>query len=201
MFAFHNPQLVISAARSEQWPESELNEVLMVGKSNVGKSSLINALVNRKSLAYVGQTPGKTRLLNFYNLDEKLMLVDAPGYGYAKAPRSEIQKWGAMIDDYLHNTELLKHALLLIDIRHEPTADDETMVKWLLGYSMPFSIILTKCDKLSKSKLAMQAAMIKKQLKLPAAVDCIYFSVPGKMGRDELLKKMESVLNGTFGQQ
>ena len=198
MFQFHNPQLVISAASKKQWPDSELAEIVMAGKSNVGKSSLINALVNRKSLAYVGQTPGKTRLLNFYNLDDKIMLVDAPGYGYAKRSKGEYIDYGKMMDEYFKERKHLKGCLLILDIRHRPSENDCTMYQYLKGTNVPMIIVLTKTDKLSYS----QQLNMKKQITtdLEAYQDTIIlFSSSKKMGIQELWESMnEEFFQKTF---
>ena len=195
MFVFHNPMLIISAARSEQWPESELNEVLMVGKSNVGKSSLINALVNRKSLAYVGQTPGKTRLLNFYNLDDKLMLVDAPGYGYAKRSKQEYIDYGKMMGEYLKKRTHLKGCLLILDIRHEPSNNDITMYNYLKETNSPLLIVLTKTDKLSYSQQLKMKKLIAQGLNV-SNESFVLFSSSKKTGVQELWEKIDKTFLG-----
>ena len=154
---FHNPKLIISAPSKKQWPDSNLPEIILAGKSNVGKSSFINALVNRKSLAYVGQTPGKTRLLNFYNLDDHIMLVDAPGYGYAKRSKSEAIDYGRLMEEYFRLRANVYCCILILDIRHLPSNNDLEMRNFLKHNNIPHLIILTKADKLSYSnQLKMQ---------------------------------------------
>jgi len=148
----NNPRLIISAASSKQWPNTTLGEVLLCGRSNVGKSSFINALVRRKSLAYVGKTPGKTRLLNFYNIDDKLILVDAPGYGYQKDKRSDYQHFGSLMDEYILNRNNLKLCILLLDIRRDLSNDDQMMIEYFAHHHLPYLVILTKSDKLAYSK-------------------------------------------------
>ena len=130
----NNVELTAVCGRKDQYPNSDLPEVAFVGKSNVGKSSLINCMVNRKSLARTSQNPGKTRTINFYNVENIVHFVDLPGYGYAKASKSEIDKWGKMIEEYLLEREQLKSIILLIDIRHEPGANDKMMYEWLKQY-------------------------------------------------------------------
>lgn len=190
MKQFHNPQLLISAPNSKHWPTSDLDEIIMAGKSNVGKSSLINALVNRKSLAYVGQTPGKTRLLNFYNLDDKLMLVDAPGYGYAKRSKSEYIDYGKMMDEYFKKREHLKCCLLILDIRHKPSQNDLTMYQYLKTTEIPIIIVLTKADKLSYSQQLKMKKEICDDLGVTAE-PLVIFSSAKKSGVEELWEEIE----------
>ncbi|MDE5891686.1 MAG: ribosome biogenesis GTP-binding protein YihA/YsxC, partial [Acetatifactor sp.] len=134
-------------------PENSMPEVAFSGKSNVGKSSLINALMNRKSLARTSSQPGKTQTINFYNVNESIYFVDLPGYGYAKVSKSEQTKWAKLLDDFFENKESIAHVFSLCDIRHEPTANDMTMVNYLYQRVMPFTIIATKADKLSRSQI------------------------------------------------
>jgi len=193
MFQFHEPKLIISAASSEQWPETELNEVVMAGKSNVGKSSLINALVNRKSLAYVGQTPGKTRLLNFYNLDNKLTLVDAPGYGYAKRSKQEYINYGKMMEEYFRKRKHLKCCLLILDIRHQVSQNDITMYQFIKQMQIPVIIVLTKSDKLSYSQQLKMKKEIHSGLELQGE-PLMLFSSSKKKGIEELWEEIEKYL-------
>lgn len=151
-----NPKLVISAASIKQWPESTMPEILLCGRSNVGKSTFINTMVKRKSLAYVGKTPGKTRLLNFYDLDEKIMFVDAPGYGFQKDRKSDYANFGKLMDDYIEKRSNLKLCILLLDIRRDPSNDDMMMIEYFAHHQIPHLIILTKSDKLSYSQQLKQ---------------------------------------------
>ena len=132
-------------------PQNELPEIAFAGKSNVGKSSLINALMNRKSLARTSSQPGKTQTINFYNINDALYFVDLPGYGYAKVSQQEKEKWGKMIERYLHQSNVLKAVFLLIDIRHDPSANDKTMYEWILANGFHPIIIATKADKINRS--------------------------------------------------
>lgn len=150
------PKLVISAASSKQWPNTTLPEILLCGRSNVGKSSFINTMVKRKSLAYVGKTPGKTRLLNFYDIDERLMIVDAPGYGFQKEVKSNYRFFGQLMDEYIQKRENLKLCVLLLDIRRDPSVDDIAMIDYFKHHQIPYIMIITKSDKLSYSKQLIQ---------------------------------------------
>ena len=168
-----------------QYPEKVMPEFAFVGRSNVGKSSLINCMINRKALARTSSAPGKTRTINFYNVEEQLFFVDLPGYGYAKAPKSEKEKWGKMIEKYLLGREQLKAIICLLDIRHNPSEQDLQMLNWLNHYEKNMLIVLTKADKLKRSQLPRQIAEIKKALDLPGA-KIIPFSKETKQGKDEL---------------
>ena len=153
-----------TAVKPSQFPDNGWPEVAFVGRSNVGKSSLINALLNRKKLARTSQNPGKTRTINFFNVDDRLYFVDLPGYGYAKVSKSESAKWGEMVEGYLQNRPSLKHIFLLMDIRHEPSAGDRQIHEWCKYYSLPFTIIATKSDKIKKSQVQKHLAVIRKAL-------------------------------------
>jgi len=153
-----------TAVRPDQFPENGWPEVAFVGRSNVGKSSLINALLNRKKLARTSQNPGKTRTINFFNVEDRLYFVDLPGYGYARVSKSESEKWGEMVEGYLQDRPQLKHIFLLMDIRHEPSAGDKQIYEWCLHYNLPFSIIATKSDKIKKSQVQKHLAVIRKAL-------------------------------------
>lgn len=191
---FHNPTLIISAASSKQWPETTLPEIVLAGKSNVGKSSFINALVNRKALAYVGQTPGKTRLLNFYNLDEKLILVDAPGYGYAKRSKQEAIDYGKLMDEYFSKRNNLKCCVLLLDIRHLPNENDQIMLDFLKHQDIPYLVILTKSDKLSYSNQLKMQKQICEVLNLRKE-DTIVFSSSKKDKVEQVWEYLDERIN------
>ncbi|MGI6705305.1 MAG: ribosome biogenesis GTP-binding protein YihA/YsxC [Clostridia bacterium] len=169
-------------------------EIGIVGKSNVGKSSFVNHLTNNYKLARVSNRPGKTRMLNFYKINRSFCLVDIPGYGYARISKAEKHKWGKMVEDYLVQSPNLCHVLLLVDIRHDPTKDDHLMKEWLEHYQIPFTLIATKCDKVPKSKWKQRADSIRRNLNIPEDVTVIPFSVPGKVGRNEVLDKIEKTL-------
>ena len=149
----NNVKLTVSAVRKDQYPKGGLPEFAFAGRSNVGKSSLINKLLNRKSLARVSGTPGKTITINFYNIDETIHLVDLPGYGYAKRSKTEVEKWGKMMEDYLANREELVQTILLVDSRHEPTKDDITMCEWIRHFHDRVIVVATKLDKLKKREI------------------------------------------------
>ena len=164
----HNAEMTVSAVKREQYPKKKLPEFAFAGRSNVGKSSLINKLLSRKSLARVSATPGKTATINFYNIDDTIFLVDLPGYGYAKRSREEIEAWGDMIEEYLKTREQLKRVILLVDSRHAPTTDDKMMLEWIRA-SRPKDgaiVIDTKTDKLKKRELAENLEMIERELDL-----------------------------------
>ena len=175
-------------------PENDKPEIAFAGKSNVGKSSLINALMNRKSLARISATPGKTQTINFYNIDREIYLVDLPGYGYAKVSEKEKEAWGKMIERYLHKSTMLKAVFLLIDIRHDPSKNDKMMYDWILHQGYEPVIIATKLDKLKKSQVAKQLKAIRTGLGLVSGTTVIPFSAKTKQGRDEIWEYAESRL-------
>lgn len=191
----NNVSLDAVAVKAEQYPKDGKPEVAFAGKSNVGKSSLINSMVYRKAIARTSQNPGKTRTINFYNVEDKLYFVDLPGYGYAKAPKTEIAKWGKMIENYLLKRQELKGIILLIDIRHEPGENDRLMYEWLKHYGYNIIIAATKADKLKRSQLQKHIAMIKKSLGLSNEDILIPFSSETKGGRDELWEVIENIVN------
>ena len=164
---YHDIKFISSAAAVASWPLSNLPEVVLMGRSNVGKSSFINRLFNRRNLAYVGQTPGKTRLLNFYQVADSFMVVDAPGYGYAKRSRKELAHYQALMEDYLNKRENLKAGIILIDMRRLATEDDRLMLEYLAYLKLPVLVILTKGDKLSYQKQLSMKQEIAQDLNLP----------------------------------
>lgn len=177
---------IVTAVKPEQYPVHFWPEVALVGRSNVGKSSFINALVNRKGLARESATPGKTREINFYSVNNKLYLVDLPGYGYAKVSKAEKIGWAEMIETYLITREQLQLILLLIDIRHEPSADDKTMLNWLRNQARPYLVIANKLDKLSKNQIHKQLMLVRSSLVLTDNEPVIPFSAATKDGRAEV---------------
>lgn len=181
-----NVSLDIVCGITSKLPVTGRPEVAFAGKSNVGKSSLINGLMNRKSLARTSAQPGKTQTINFYNINECIYLVDLPGYGYAKVAQSEKEKWGKMIENYLHASKDLKAVFLLIDIRHEPSANDKMMYDWIIHNGYEPIIIATKLDKLKRSQVQKNIKMIKEGLKLRSGSTIIPFSSVTKQGREEI---------------
>ena len=167
-------------------PENDKPEIAFAGKSNVGKSSLINALMNRKSYARISATPGKTQTINFYNINDEMYLVDLPGYGYAKVSEQEKAQWGKLIERYLHTSGQLRAVFLLIDIRHDPSANDKMMYDWILNNGYEPIIIATKLDKLKRSQVQKNIKAIKEGLKLSKDGIIIPFSAETKQGRDEI---------------
>ena len=173
-------------------PDNPFNEVAFAGKSNVGKSSMINALLNRKSLARTSAQPGKTQTINFYNVNDAMYLVDLPGYGYAKPSASEKEKWGKMIENYLHTSKKLQAVFLLIDIRHDPSANDKMMYDWMVYQGFTPIIIATKLDKIKRSQIQKNVKAIREGLKVKPGTVIIPFSSETKQGRDELWEVIDS---------
>lgn len=182
----NNVSLEAVAVKRDQYPEGGYKEIAFVGKSNVGKSSLINCMINRKALARTSQNPGKTRTINFYNVENQIYFVDLPGYGYAKTSKSESQKWGQMIESYLLKREQLHAIILLIDIRHEPGENDKMMHEWLKHYGHDIIIAATKADKINRSQIQRNIAVIKKSLNLGGTDIIIPFSSETRQGKEEL---------------
>ena len=167
-------------------PKNTKPEIAFAGKSNVGKSSLLNGLMNRKALARTSAQPGKTQTINFYNINEAMYLVDLPGYGYAKVSAAEKEKWGKMIEGYLHNSKELRAVFLLVDIRHKPSANDKQMYDWICHNGYEPVIIATKLDKLKRSQVAKSLKEIRTGLGLPKEGKILPFSAETKQGRDEI---------------
>lgn len=174
-------------------PKNTLPEIAFSGKSNVGKSSLINALMNRKSLARTSGQPGKTQTINFYNVNGELYFVDLPGYGYAKVAESVKEKWGKMIENYLHSSEQLKAVFLLIDIRHEPGSHDKNMYDWILHQGYQPIIIATKLDKIKRSQIQKHMKMVREGLQAAKETVIIPFSAETKQGREEIYECIEQL--------
>ena len=177
-------------------PENLLPEFAFAGKSNVGKSSLINGLMNRKSYARTSSQPGKTQTINFYNINEQLYFVDLPGYGYAKVSMELRAKWGKMIERYLKKSLQLKLIFLLVDIRHEPSENDRDMYDWIVHNGFQPIVIATKLDKINRSQIAKQSKLIRTSLKMPKEGILLPFSAETKQGRDEIWQKIEALLPG-----
>ncbi len=186
--------LAAVGVKMDQYPKDGLPEVAFVGKSNVGKSTLINAMVRRKALARTSSSPGKTRTINFYDVEHKMYIVDVPGYGYAKAPKTEIEKWGRMIETYLTERKELKAIVLLVDIRHEPGKNDVMMYEWLRHYGYDIIVAATKMDKINRSQIQKQLSVIRKGLGLRKEDRLLPFSGETKAGVAELWAVLEEVL-------
>lgn len=187
-----NVELSIVCGITSTLPETNWVEIAFAGKSNVGKSSLINALMNRKALARTSATPGKTQTINFYNINDIMYLVDLPGYGYAKVSEREKEQWGKLIERYLHTSKQLKAVFLLIDIRHEPSANDRLMYEWIIAQGYHPIIIATKLDKLKRSQVQKHVKMIKEGLHLLPGTVVIPFSSETKQGREEIWELIET---------
>ena len=175
-------------------PVNDKPEVAFAGKSNVGKSSLINVLMNRKSLARTSAQPGKTKTINYYNINDALYFVDLPGYGYAKVSESVKAKWGKMIEDYLHKSKQLKRVFLLIDIRHAPSENDRIMYDWIVKNGYVPVIVATKLDKINRSQVQKQLKLIKETLQVVEGTVLIPFSAQTRQGRDEIYEILDSIL-------
>lgn len=187
-------KFVTSLSELKPFPGQGLPEIALAGKSNVGKSSLINNLTNNSKLARTSSAPGKTRLVNFYQInDEEMFLVDLPGYGFAKAPRQEKEKWAAMIEGYLEKSQNLRHVLQLVDIRHTPTQEDQMMVNYLRHYNIPFTVVATKADKLSKAQRGRSIPVICRTL-VVQPWEIITHSSEDGTGKDKLLDLIDSIV-------
>ena len=180
-----NASIKVSAVSPKQYPADGLPEIAFAGRSNVGKSSFINKMLNRKNLARTSATPGKTAQINFYNIDDEIYFVDLPGYGYAAVSKQEKKKWGLMMEEYLNTRENLRHTLLLVDSRHKPTADDVQMAEWIRYNFGSLIVIATKLDKLKKSQIEGNMDVIKQTLKLGENDILVPFSSEKGTGRDE----------------
>ncbi|EAD1351243.1 YihA family ribosome biogenesis GTP-binding protein [Listeria monocytogenes] len=181
----NNVELIISAVRPEQYPETDLPEYALAGRSNVGKSSFINTMIRRKSMARISQKPGKTQTLNFYKIEEALFFVDVPGYGFAKVSKTEREKWGVMIETYITSREQLRGVIQIVDLRHKPTEDDRMMYEFLKYYDIPVIVVATKADKISRSKWQKNAKIVRETLDFDPDDKFVLFSSETKMGKDE----------------
>lgn len=196
---FINASLLTTAVKYDQYPPADIPEIALVGRSNVGKSSLINCLANRKNLARTSSTPGKTATINFYDIAGKYRIVDLPGYGYAKVSKQEKEKWAGMIENYLSRRENLVQVIQLVDARHKPTADDIMMFDWIREYNYEPFVVATKLDKLKKSQIEINLTAIYEDLNLGEESVLIPFSSETREGRDEVLELIEYVLDGGNG--
>lgn len=181
----NNVELIISAVRPEQYPETDLPEYALAGRSNVGKSSFINTMIRRKSMARISQKPGKTQTLNFYKIEEALFFVDVPGYGFAKVSKTEREKWGVMIETYITSREQLRGVIQIVDLRHKPTEDDRMMYEFLKYYDIPVIVIATKADKIPRSKWQKNAKIVRETLDFDPDDKFVLFSSETKKGKDE----------------
>ncbi len=186
---------------TSQIPQNSMIEIAFAGKSNVGKSSLINALMNRKSLARISAQPGKTQTINFYNINDALYFVDLPGYGYAKVGQKEKENWGKMVERYLRQSKMLKAVFLLVDIRHDPSANDRQMYEWILANGFQPIIIATKADKINRSQLQKQIKAVKQGLEAKKDTIVIPFSAQSKQGREEIYELIDSMIEQMEGEQ
>lgn len=186
-------KLDVMASRRSQYPDRDLPEFLLVGRSNVGKSSFINALLSRKNLAHTSSRPGKTQTINFYLVNNNFYLVDVPGYGYAAVDKKTQAKFGMMIEEYLEKREQLKRVFLIIDFRHKPTEDDLLMYNFLKYYNLPVTVVATKADKVGGSKKNKNLKVIMDTLDLVVGDDLLVFSSVTKLGKTEILKKIEDL--------
>ena len=189
-----NVELTNCAVRASQYPEEGKPEFLLVGRSNVGKSSFINTIINRKNFAHTSSKPGKTQTLNFYLVNQSFYLVDVPGYGYATVSHERQKKFGVMIEEYLKSRESLKCVFLLIDYRHKPTEDDCLMYDFLKYYNLKIKIVATKYDKVSKNNREKQNKLIKDTLKLPKDEEFIPFSTVYKTGKEEVYEAIKEFI-------
>ena len=183
-------EFITTAVRKPQYPTDERVEIAFVGRSNVGKSSIINALTNRKKLAKVSQTPGKTKLINFFLINNDFYLVDLPGYGYAKVSKKEKESWGKVIETYLNGREELKRVILLVDSRHKPTADDVMMHEWIKHYGYDVIVVATKSDKLSNNNLRKSEKVIRDTLKLDKEDKLYFYSSLTKKGTEQIIENL-----------
>ncbi len=185
----------IVAVRVSQYPDDKKSEFLILGRSNVGKSSFINTIINRKNLARTSSKPGKTQTLNFYLINKEFYFVDVPGYGYANTNKKQIEKFGIMIEEYLKQRQNLKHVFLLVDYRHKPTEDDILMYKFLKYYNLPVTIICTKYDKVNRSARIKQDELIKNTLTPDLGDEIVNFSSVTKFGKDRIYEIIENIIN------
>lgn len=192
----HNVEMVMSAVSATQYPTDGKPEIALVGRSNVGKSSLTNTLINRKNFARTSSQPGKTQTLNFYNVEDKLYFVDVPGYGYAKVSKKQREAFGHMIEEYITSRKQLRGVISLVDARHDPSDDDISMYEWLHYYNIPILVVATKSDKISRSRFNKYESNIKRTLGFDEEdSDFQFFSSETKYGKDEVWQWIEAHLN------
>lgn len=194
----NNVELIISAVRPEQYPETDLPEYALAGRSNVGKSSFINTMIRRKSMARISQKPGKTQTLNFYKIEEALFFVDVPGYGFAKVSKTEREKWGVMIETYITSREQLRGVIQIVDLRHKPTEDDRMMYEFLKYYDIPVIVVATKADKIPRSKWQKMLKLSEKHLILILMTNLSYFPLKqnGKRRSMAVYQRRNGIIEG-----
>ncbi|MDO5095327.1 MAG: ribosome biogenesis GTP-binding protein YihA/YsxC [Peptostreptococcaceae bacterium] len=185
-------QMNMSAVKKEQYPDDKMPQIAFVGRSNVGKSSMINTLLNRKNMARVSQTPGKTRTINFFKINEEFYLVDLPGYGYAKLSKQEKESWGKVMEDYFVHCQDLVHVFVLVDIRHEPKDSDKQMVEYIRYHNLPLSVIATKSDKLTRNEQNKSLKVISQTLAVPMS-EIFMLSSLKKTGQDEIWERIIAI--------
>ncbi|MBO0454947.1 MULTISPECIES: ribosome biogenesis GTP-binding protein YihA/YsxC [Enterococcus] len=190
----HNAEIVISAVSPKQYPETDLPEIALAGRSNVGKSSFINTLIDRKNLARTSGKPGKTQTLNFYLIENSLHFVDVPGYGYAKVSKTERAKWGEMIETYITSRKQLRAVVSLVDVRHDPSKEDIQMYEFLKYYGIPVIVVATKADKIPRGKWNKHTSAIKKKLDFDPNDTFILFSSETKKGKEEAWQAIETAI-------
>lgn len=191
---FNNINLIISAVKKAQYPDTGLTEVALSGRSNVGKSTFINSMIGRKNMARTSQQPGKTQTLNFYNIDEQLIFVDVPGYGYANVSKVQREKFGKMIEEYITQRENLKLVIQLVDLRHQPTEDDVLMYNYLKHFDIPTLVICTKEDKIAKGKVQKHIKRIKDKLELESGDNIISYSSIKNSKQQEIWNFIETYI-------
>lgn len=191
MLNLHRAEFIRSAVKESDFPRDGLPQIVFAGKSNVGKSSTINKLLNRKNFARVGNQPGKTIHINFFAIDQQAYFVDLPGYGYAKVSKAERDRWGKLMDTYFASG-LITLGIQIVDMRHKPTADDQTMARWFLSTGMPFLVIANKLDKVKKSEREGNLAAIRETLRLPEDVPVLPFSAEKGDGREDVLEIIQA---------
>jgi GTP-binding protein len=194
-------EFMTSAVKPSDYPKGRLPQIAFAGRSNVGKSSLINSLTNRKNLARTSRTPGRTQLINFFNINGNLHFVDLPGYGYAKVPHRVKKNWDKMIVQYLKDNPDLKLLVFILDARRIPSDLDKQLMSWLISYHIPFLFVVTKSDKISRSALNRQLTIIKKTLSPPEGIEFILYSAKTRLGQNELLSALDDVLKRETGGQ
>lgn len=194
----HNVEFLISAVKPEQYPDPVIPEIALAGRSNVGKSSFINTMVNRKKIARTSNKPGKTQQLNYYQIEDLFYMVDVPGYGYARVSKSEKAKWADMLETYFSTRENLAMALLVVDFRHQPTKDDVQMREFMDYHGVPYFVIATKTDKVKKSQWNKHLSEIYKTLKLETIDQILPFSAETKEGMEEAWEIIQAVLEGDY---
>lgn len=194
-------EFITSAVGISQYPKEPIPHIALVGKSNVGKSSMINTITNRSRLAKTSGQPGKTRLVNFFKINDEFYFVDLPGYGFARVSKKEKAKWSHMIETFLESSPNLIGMVQLVDIRHKPTEEDKVMRNWIEHYNMPIIVVATKADKLGKTRWKPQTDMIRKHLDLPSHIPIIPFSSQTRMGKDSVLKALDPLFNNHLDHQ